>query len=373
MERLQKTAIVNDLKKKMVFIAGPRQAGKTWLAKTIAEETPGTVYLNYDRTSDRKIIRQEKWLTSTQLLILDEIHKMKGWKNYLKGIYDTKKPGMKILVTGSARLDIFNQVGDSLAGRYYLHHLLPLSPAELFQLNIPFEIDRFTAMGNFPEPYLETALIDVQRWRQQYISSLLREDVLEFDKIQNLRAIQLVFSLLRQRVGSPISYQSIAEDAEISPNTVKKYIRILEALYIVFSVRPHAKNIARSLLKEPKIYFFDTGLVEGDPGAIFENFVAVCLLKHVFAKLDYDAQEYRLHYLRTREKKEVDFALVKGNTIQQIIEIKLTDDEISKSLKYFHNVYTLPAVQVVKDLRQEYQENGIEVMKADNFLKNLRL
>src|SRR5262249_29970755 len=146
-------------------------------------------------------------------------------------------------VTGSARLDIFHQVGDSLAGRYFLHHLLPLSPAELTQLKITFVLNRFMEMGNFPEPFLETELVEAQRWRRQYINSLLREDVLEFEDIHNLRAMQLVFNLLRLRVGSPISYQAIAEDAGISPNTVKKYIQILEALYIIFTVRPFAKNI----------------------------------------------------------------------------------------------------------------------------------
>jgi len=179
--------------------------------------------------------------------------------------------------------------------------------------------------------------------------------------------------LLRQRVGSPISYQSIAEDAGISPNTVKKYIKILEALYIIFSVRPFAKNIARSLAKEPKIYFFDAGLVEGNPGIIFENFVATCLIKHVMAKIDYDAEDYQLHYLRTREKQEVDFALTKKEKIIQIIETKLTDHQISTSLEYFHYKYNLPAIQIVKNLKQEYQKNGIEVMHAINFLKALKL
>jgi len=373
MERVQKQLILKDLQKKMAFMAGPRQAGKTWLAKTIGLEFENTVYLNYDRAADRKIIREEKWLSSTDLLILDEIHKMPKWKNYLKGIYDTKEDRLKILVTGSARLDIYNQVGDSLAGRYYLHHLFPLSPAELTQLQVPFELDHFLKRGSFPEPFLEKELSETKRWRQQYINSLMREDVLDFDKIQNLRAIQWVFSLLRQRVGSPVSYLSIAEDAGISPNTVKKYIRILEALYIIFPVTPYSKNIARSLVKEPKIYFFDTGLVEGDEGVIFENFVATCLLKHVMAKIDYDALDYRLHYLRTREKKEVDFALINGNKIVTVIETKLSDHEISKPLKYFHDTYDIPAVQLVKDLKQEYQADGIEVIKALNYLKSLRL
>lgn len=370
---MQKQLILKDLQKKMVLVAGPRQAGKTWLAKAIGQEFSNTVYLNYDRAADRKIIRGEQWLDSTELLILDEVHKMPKWKNYLKGIYDTKNEHLKILVTGSARLDIFNQEGDSLAGRYFLHRLLPLSPAELTQLHIPFALDHFLQYSAFPEPFLETELKEVKRWRRQYVGSLMHEDVLDFDKIQNLRAIQLVFSLLRSRVGSPISYQSIAEDAGIAPNTVKKYIRILESLYIIFSVTPFAKNIPRSLVKEPKIYFLDTGLVEGDEGVMFENFVAVCLLKHCLAKADYDAEEYHLHYLRTRDKREIDFALVNDNKITRIIETKLSDHEISPPLRYFQNHFQLPAVQVVKNLKQEYHHQGIDVMKALNFLKSLRL
>ena len=269
MRRYQKSAILRDLDKKMVLLAGPRQAGKTWLAKNIGEDFPNTVYLNYDHNEDRKMIHDTAWLSSTELLILDELHKMPQWKNYLKGVYDTKPKSLKILVTGSARLDIFNQVGDSLAGRYFIHRLMPFSPAELSKVGASVNLDQLMERGGFPEPYLAKQAIDAERWRLQYTDSLIRTDVLDFDNIQNLRAIQLVFELLREKVGSPISYKSIAEDVAVSPHTVKKYIDILEALYIVFRVTPYSKNIARSLLKEPKIYFFDNGLVKGNAGARF--------------------------------------------------------------------------------------------------------
>jgi len=371
MDRAQKQAIYRDLQKKMVLLAGPRQAGKTTLARAIAREFTSSVYLTYDRMEDRKIILDEAWLPSVELIILDEIHKMRKWKNYLKGVYDTKQPHQKILVTGSARLEIFNQVGDSLAGRYFLHRLLPLSPAECEKVHVPYTIDRFLERGGFPEPFLASDPIDAERWRLQYIDSLLWVDVLDFDNIQNLNAIRLVFDLLRERVGSPVSYTSIAEDVGISPNTVKKYIQILEALYIVFRVTPFSKNIARSLLKEPKIYFFDTGLVKGDSGAKFENFVAVCLLKHVFVKIDYQAKSYSLKYLQTKERKEVDFALVLDQHIEKIIEVKYSDPSIAPHFRYFHEKYKLPAVQIVKELKRERMDQGIEVIEAANFLKSL--
>ena len=373
MKRVQKKAILRDLEKKMVLLAGPRQAGKTTLAKEIGEGFDRTVYLNYDRAEDRRIIQEESWLESTQLLILDEIHKMDQWKNYLKGIYDTKPDSLKILVTGSARLEVFSEVGDSLAGRYYLHHLMPLSPAELFQAGVMPDIERFLERGSFPEPYLEEDSTDAKRWRLQYIDSLLRVDVLEFENIQDLKSMRLVFDLLKERVGSPVSYSSISKDVGIAPNTVKRYIQIFEALYIVFRVTPFSNNIARSLLKEPKIYFFDTGLVKGDNGAKFENFVALCLLKHAYSKIDYKAEEFKLHYLRTKDHQEVDFALVCENEVEQIIEVKTRNNSLSKGLQYFQRKYELPSIQLVKDLKREKKVGNIEILKASEFLKTLDL
>lgn len=357
----------------MVLLAGPRQAGKTTLAKEIAAEFKSAVYLNYDSAGDRKLIKNESWLPSNDLIILDEIHKMPKWKNYLKGVYDTKQPHQKILVTGSARLETFSKVGDSLAGRFFLHRLMPLSPAECLKVDEKYTIEKFLERGGFPEPFLAEDKVDADRWRMQYVDSLLRVDVLEFDNIQDLNAIKLLFELLRERVTSTISYASLARDIEISPHTVKKYISILEALYIVFRVTPYSNNIARSLLKEPKIYFFDVGLVRGDDGAKFENFVATCLLKHVFAKTDYLAENYALKYLHTKEGKEVDFVLTKDKKIEQMIEVKNSDATIDNNLKYFHEKYKHPAVQVIKELKKEYFDNGIEVVQGSNFLKNLYL
>ena len=224
-----------------------------------------------------------------------------------------------------------------------------------------------------PEPFLDPDPIEASRWRLQYVDSLLRVDVLDFSDIGNLNAIRLVFDLLRERVGSPISYTSIAEDVAISPNTVKKYIEILEALYIVFRVTPFSKNIARSLLKEPKIYFFDNGLIKGNEGIKFENFVATCLLKHVLAKIDYKAENYVLQYLNTKEHHEVAFALIRDDQIEKIIEVKHADFSISPGLRYFHEKYQLSALQVVKELKREKVDKGIEIVQGLNFLKSLYL
>lgn len=369
---MQSDYILKDLAKKMVFLVGPRQAGKTWLAKEITKSFQHPVYLNYDRREDRTIIQSEGWLELTDLLVIDELHKMPNWKQYIKGVFDTKPQHMAILVTGSARLDTFKSGGESLAGRYFLHHLLPLAPAELRDTSFSQDLDRLLQRGGFPEPFLSDTDQEADRWRLQYTNGLIREDILDFEQIHNLRAIQLILDLLCDRVGSPISYASIAGDVGISPSTVRKYLQILEALYIVFRVTPFTKNVARSLLKEPKIYFFDTGMVANDPGKRFENLVATCLLKYVYERKDYAGQRVALHYLRTKEGKEVDFCIAKDSIIEYLLEAKYANKNVDPALKYFSEKYKLKAIQLVKETKREYKINErITLQKAQNFLVEL--
>jgi len=266
---------------------------------------------------------------------------MRGWKNYLKGVFDTGLENLKILVTGSTRLDIFRQTGDSLAGRFFTHRLMPFSIPELQASPLSSDIERFIQRGGFPEPFLAEDEVEARRWRGQYIGGLIRTDILNFESIRDFRTIQMVFELLRRRVGSPVSYASIARDVQVSSTTIIKYIQVLEALYIVFRVAPYSRNIARSILKEPKIYFFDNGLVTGDDGIKFENFAAVSLLKHIYAKNDYEGERFDLMYLRTKDKKEIDFCLINNNEIIEAIEVKNRDSNISHNLKYFCQKYNL--------------------------------
>ncbi|OGQ99242.1 MAG: hypothetical protein A2505_05865 [Deltaproteobacteria bacterium RIFOXYD12_FULL_55_16] len=371
MNRLQLPLIKKDLDRKLVFITGPRQVGKTWLALALLKDAVNGVYLNYDNLEDRAIISKAAWLPSTELLVLDELHKMAEWKNYLKGIFDTRPPQLKILVTGSARLDTFRSSGDSLAGRYFRHRLNPLSVDEIPAAS-EATLDTLMIRGGFPEPFLAETDQDADRWRMQYVDGLIRTDILDFERIHDLKAVQLTLELLRRRAGSPISITSLAQDVACSPNTIKKYLEIFEALFIVFRVTPFHQNIARSLLKEPKLYFYDTGMVKGDNGIRFENMMAVSLLKHVNAIEDYQGKRATLHYLRTKEKKEVDFALAVEDQPTTLIEVKLSDSELSPALKYFHEKYNLPAVQVVRHLRQERMAGDIPIRRALAFLRELR-
>ena len=300
---------------------------------------------------------------------------MPQWKNYLKGLYDTKPEKLQILVTGSARLETFRKTGDSLAGRFFVHHLLPLSLKEIEGSDYTNDLERIIERGGFPEPFLATNVTDAKRWRENYLDSLLREDIIEFSDINKHAELRTVFEILRTKVGSPISQKNIADDVGISPVTVKRYIEIFEALYIIFTIPTYTKKVTRSILKEKKVYFFDTGLVKGDDGAVFENLVALALKKDILFKRDTEAFLGELKFLKNKEKKEVDFVLTDdGGNIKQLVEVKVSDKQLSKTLRYFGENLQVPGVQVVKNLPLGRREGELfEVREARDFLKRLAL
>jgi uncharacterized protein len=372
MKRYIHDLVFNDLTKKMVIITGPRQVGKTFLCKQILHDFKNPAYLNYDSMDDLKIIKNRSWPLNTGLLAFDEIHKMKGWKQYLKGIYDTRLPAQAILVTGSSRLDTFRQSGESLAGRYFHYRLNPLSVKELSGIQ-PYEaVELLNRLGGFPEPFLSGSDDEAARWRRLYYSDIVREDILEFSRIHELKSIKLLIEMLRERVGSPLSFTSIAQDLQLSPNTVRKYIQILESLYIIFLVRPFHKNIARAILKEPKVYFYDSGYIKGGPGPRLENTCALCLLKYVQYLQDTKGADINLYYLKTKDGKEIDFVLGSEQALSHIIEVKLSDDSVSPVLKYFHQkIGQVKAVQLIHNIRNERYEDGIEIVSAGRWLSEL--
>jgi predicted AAA+ superfamily ATPase len=375
MKRYLDDRIQQDLEKKMVILTGPRQVGKTTLSQQLMAGLGGSQYLNYDVLPHRTIILAQSWRHNAPLLVFDEIHKMSDWKAWLKGVYDGRAPGQKILVTGSARMDTFRQGGDSLAGRFFQMRLHPFSVrewAEQVHALPQAALAHLLQRGGFPEPALAQSDAEAQRWRAQYYDGLVREDILEYSRLQEVKAMRLFAEMLRSRVGSPLSLASMSRDLNIAPATLARYLEVLEALFIVFIVRPWHRNIARATLKSPKVYFYDTGLVVGDEGVRFENLVACHLLKQVQWQQDSLGTQTGLHYIRTKDDAEVDFALSDGETLTHLIECKLSDGKPHRALARFAEQWPASlAIQLVRECKAEADVGRLEIRDAATWLAAL--
>lgn len=374
--RIYAPKILSDLEKKMVIVTGPRQVGKTWISKKIATKFKRPLYLNYDNDEHREIIDAGDWDADVDLLILDEIHRKANWKRFVKGVYDTKPASMRMLITGSARLDVMQNIGESMAGRFFVHHILPLSVAELNQVEgneVTQTVSPLTHLlerSGFPEPFLASQE-DSQRWHTLYLDSLIRADVLNFATVDDLQALTNVVKHLQTSVASSVSYSSIAQNIGKSPETVKRYIQILSDLYIIFIVRPFSHKINRAILKEPKIYFYDTALVSSEASRL-ENLVALELLKDVRYRENHTGIQRTVHYVRTKENKEVDFLIAEGSTPLQLIEVKQSDITVSKNLRIFSEKYDIPAVQIVRNTTlTKVNRDGVVVQNMAEFLGEL--
>lgn len=376
MDRYLEKHIISDLEKKMVFIGGPRQVGKTTLAKSIMEKYfKGGVYLNWDIDEDRRAILAKEWRKDSPVVVFDELHKYPKWKQWIKGLYDGNNGKQKFLVTGSARMDTYKKGGDSLLGRYHYWRLHPLTLGELPKnISANDAYPRLLEIGGFPEPFLEADAREVRRWRKERFDRILKEDVRDLDNIKNLQMLSLFVDSLRQRVGSLITISNTARDLEISPKTAKAWLELCEKMYILFAVRPYTLNIARSIQKPPKVFFFDNADTIGDEGSRLENLVATHLLKYLQFMEDYEGFRCSLHYIRDRDGREVDFLTVVDGKPMDLIEVKLSDTKISRSLKYYHEkLKPENTIQIVGNLERSFHKEEILVIDPISYFSSLEV
>jgi predicted AAA+ superfamily ATPase len=368
MQRYLKNHIINDLKHKMVFLGGPRQVGKTTLARSLLAAKGN--YLNWDDDIGRSRIL-DKELPSSGLVVFDELHKFRQWRRYLKGIYDTKDAALKILVTGSARLDFYRYGGDSLQGRYHYWRLHPLSVKEL-GLNSQKDLEDLFALGGFPEPFFRGSAREARRWSREYRARIVRDDVSSIEQVKDLGSLELLLGHIPATVGSPLSVNSLREQLQVSFTTTAKWLDILERMYAFFRLAPFGAPRLRAVKKEQKAYLYDWSVVD-DEGLRFENMVAVHLLKYVHFMQDSEGFDYELRYYRDTTPREVDFVLCdKGKPILAV-ECKLSETQVSPALRYFHSKFpTCRCIQLTLRGKKEFvTPEGIEILNARTWLGSL--
>ena len=383
--------IVRDLEDKMVFIGGPRQVGKTTLARLVGNGNyKKYAYLNWDNRTDRKTILSEEFPADAGLLIFDEIHKYKKWKNYIKGEYDKHKERFDIIVTGSARLDLYRRGGDSLMGRYHYLRLHPFSLSEVVgkkrEIDVFKELvftddpkgnkarkifDELFIFGGFPEPFLKKDMRTLRRFHMERLERLVKEDIRDLESVRDISAIQILVELLPPKVGSLLSLNSMTEDLQVTYKTVAHWMDILEKFYYHYRIYPYNVRTIRSLKKEPKMYLWDWSQIS-DEAARFENIIASHLLKTVHYLTDIEGYKAELFFLRDIESRETDFLVTIDRKPWFSVEVKLSSLEISKPLKYFSDKLKIPFnYQVVKKEGIDYQYENIRVISADKFLSAL--
>jgi predicted AAA+ superfamily ATPase len=399
MERYLKNSIQELALKhqKMAFISGPRQCGKTTLAKTYLSSKKEN-YFNWDDKEFRKLwAKNPKGILEPNhpsLIILDEIHKAKNWKRDLKGIFDLFHETLKIIVTGSVKLNTYKKGGDSLLGRYFHFRLHPFSLGELTQgkkfdaLDILDHLqhlqfnsktreiyENLFRYGGFPEPYLKQDQKFANLWKTSRVDRLIREDLRDLTRLPELSQVEMLVALLEARVASGLSIQSLREDLEVAHTTVSRWMEYLNAIYYCYTIQPWSKSIKQSLKKEPKLYLWDWSEVE-NKGARFENLVANHLLKAVHFWIDTGHGKFGLQYIKNKKGEEVDFLVTRNQKPWLAIECKYADTSPSQSLIHFQEMLNLPiAIQLVHEAgvykKHKIKDREVWIVSADLFLRNL--
>ena len=343
MERYLKTSIKEDLKEKMVFLGGPRQVGETTLALSLldrgTEEHPA--YLSWDNIASRKALLQGALPAEQNLVILDEVHKYKGWRNLVKGFFDANKSRKQFLVTGSARLDHYRRGGDSLQGRYHYHRLHPFSLHEISSAPARSDLDHLLRFGGFPEPFLKGDTRHWKRWQRERQSRVIQEDIISLEQVKEVTQLDLLAQVLPERVGAPLSINNLREDLSVAFETADRWVTILENLYFCFRVQPFGLPKLRAARKERKLYMWDWSVCDNE-SARFENLVAANLLKYCHFTEDNEGDHMELMFVRDSMRRELDFVVVRNRKPEFAVECKTGEQGLSRNIPYFAERTAIP-------------------------------
>lgn len=384
-------SITDDLAEKMVFLGGPRQVGKTTLAKTLGQEHfKGSFrYLNWDAREDKQRILAGTFAADESLIIFDEIHKYRQWKTFIKGFFDKNRARYRIIVTGSSRLDVYRKGGDSLLGRYHYYRLHPISLREVVSTGalrmhagraLGFQdstnetrgaLDRLLKFGGFPEIFLKGTEKALHRWHNQRLDALVRQDIRDIENLRDFSGVELLIRLLPGKVGGLLSVNSLREDLLVTHKTAASWVDVLERFYYHFRIYPYQSSLIKALRKEPKLYLWDWSEV-ADEGARFENLIASHLLKFCHYLHDVEGVRAGLRFLRDVEGREVDFMVTLDEKPWFCVEAKASAKIASRSLLHFKTKLNLPlAYQVLREPGEDYIKDDVRVISADKFLTAL--
>ena len=308
---------------RVIGLIGPRQSGKTTLAKALF---PDKRYLNLEDPEQRAFaVEDPKSFLSDRSrgLIIDEFQRVPDLLSYIQTISDEEKVPGQFILTGSENFLMMEQISQSLAGRISLFTLMPLSMAELFKEedNIP-QLNEVLFRGFFPRLYSES--MDPKRYYQNYVKTYLERDVRQLKNIGDLTLFRNFLMMCAGRTGQLMNYSSLGNDLGITHNTVKSWLTVLETSNIVYLLRPFYENFGKQIVKSPKIYFCDTGLLcfllsieRPDSisyhylkGGIFENFIIGEFLKQRYNQ----GLDGNLYFWRDKLGREVDLLLDEGQS-----------------------------------------------------------
>ncbi len=402
MKRMYQRVISEHFRRnrQMLFVMGPRQVGKTTIGLGLEEEWPRYHYLTWDNTDHRKQIKKGEQALAEELglhagedlapvIVFDELHKYRPSKLFLKGLYDTFPFMAHVLVTGSARLDVYQRGADSLMGRFFGYRVHPLTVRELSEPEVipigirpePCSIDNRSwealwRFGGFPDPFLRGEDFYHHQWQKSRNELLFRIDLRDLSKVREISQVELLAECIRSSVGSLTSYTSLAKKVQAPHTTIKRWIKWLVSLFYCFEVRPWAGNLPRSLLKEPKYYLNDWSSIKED-GPRAENLVACHLIKACNFWTDFGVGTFHLHYVRDKSKREVDFLVTRDGAPWLLVEVKLNHAySVSPSLTYFQKqLKTKYALQVVFGMGQSQRPCFVDerprVVPVRTFLSHL--